>query len=156
MTIPAWDCWWTLLCIHWWSLGGLSKVGMQKWSKMDLFVRLVQVIPWNPGTTGGESSESTRENKWRKIAVQVIQPLGLSLTFFYCIKKDWTIFKHIHHRFHHLFITFSILQFFRSPLSKLSKPPGNPKYLLRGQQKVILLEIENQQRGNRGGKPPSF
>lgn len=31
---------------------GLYKVGMQKWSKMDLFVRLVQVIPWNPGTTG--------------------------------------------------------------------------------------------------------
>ena len=74
---------------------------------------------------------SQLEKSWHKIAVQVIQPLGLSVPFFYCIKKDWNIFITFSSPFHHLFIafsspfhhrfitdfiTFSILQFFRSPV----------------------------------------
>lgn len=55
---------------------------------------------------------SQLEKSWRKIAVQVIQPLG-----------SWQLhqegLKHIHHIFITDFITFSILQFFRSPVSKL-------------------------------------
>ena len=118
---------------------------------------------------------SQLEKSWHKIAVQVIQPLGLSVPFFIASRRIETYSSPFHHLFitfsspfHHLFITFSSQIHHRfhhlqypsvlpiSGFTKLSKPPGNPKYLLRGQQKVILLEIENQQRGNRGGKPQSF